>query len=159
MRLKKYSPLVIALCAAVATSAAALSVELKTFRTTALLLGLVQGENPVTHTPAIDSVVLRGHQLVDLAMGRPIGDTSHPEQVLAMTIACDLGSAQLVVFDRFAAREIATIAESTSFDAIRAQGPRASAPNARTSSRASTSSRTATPPMASWMALRPSQGV
>jgi hypothetical protein len=62
-------------------------------------------------------------------MGRPIGDTSHPEQVLAMTIACDLGSAELVVFDRFASRSIATLAESTSFDAIRAQSPRAPAPN------------------------------
>jgi hypothetical protein len=128
LKLKKWSPAVLVLVA-VATSAAAISADLKTFRTTALLLGLVEGENPVTHTPEIDSVVLRGHQLADLAMGRPIGDTSHPEQVLALTIACDLGSAELVVFDRFAARSIATIAETTSFDAIRAQGPRASAPN------------------------------
>ena len=129
MRLKKWSAVILALFAAVATSAAAVSVDFRTFRTTALLLGIVQGEDPVTHTPEIDPVALRGHQLVDLAMGRPIGDTSHPEQVLAMTIACDLGSAELVVFDRFASRSIATLAESTSFDAIRAQGPRAPAPN------------------------------
>ena len=129
MRLKKWSPLVLATFAAVATTAAAVSVDLRTFRTTALMLGTVQGENPVTNAPAFDSVVLRAHQLVDLAMGRPIGDTSHPEQVLAMTIACDLGSAELVVFDRFAARAIATVAQSTSFDAIRAQGPRAAAPD------------------------------
>lgn len=129
MRLKQWSPVILALFAAVATSAAAISVDFRTFRTTALLLGIVQGEDPVTHTPEIDPVALRGHQLVDLAMGRPIGDTSHPEQVLAMTIACDLGSAELVVFDRFASRSIATLAESTSFDAIRAQGPRAPAPN------------------------------
>jgi hypothetical protein len=129
MRLKNWSPLVLAAFAVAATTAAAISVDFRTFRTTALLLGIVQGEHPVTGAPAIDSVVLRGHQLVDLALGRPIGDTSHPEQVLALTIACDLGSAELVVFDRFAARSIATLAHSTSFDAIRAQGPRAPAPN------------------------------
>ena len=129
MRLKKYSVVALALFAAVATSAAAVSVDFRTFRTTALLLGIVQGEDPVTHAPEFDPVALRGRQLVDLAMGRPIGDASHPEQVLAMTIACDLGSAELVVFDRFAARSIATVAESTSFDAIRAQGPRTPAPN------------------------------
>src|SRR4030095_8354369 len=84
---------------------------------------------PVTHAPEIDPVALRGFELVDLAMGRPICDTGHPEQVLAMTIACDLRSAQPLAYDRFASREAATIAESTSFDAIRAQGPRAPAPN------------------------------
>ena len=128
--MKKWTVSILAAVALVAASAGAISVELRTFRTTALLQGIVQGEDPVTLAPEFDPVVLRGHQLVDLAMGRPIGDTSHPEQVLAMTIACDLGSAELVVFDRTAGNGVATVAETTSFDAIRAQvGRRATAPN------------------------------
>jgi hypothetical protein len=126
---KKLSVLLLVGLTSLATAAGAISAELKTFRTTARFLGLVQGEDPVTHGPQIDPVPLAGHQLVDLAMGRPVGDTSHPEQVLAMTIACDLGSAELIVFDRLASQTIATIAESTSFDAILAQGPRVGAPN------------------------------
>ena len=130
MRLERWTPLILVAFVTMAASAGAISVELETFRTTALLLGIVQGEDPVTLAPQFDPVVLRGHQLVDLAMGRPIGDTSQPEQVLAMTIACDLGSAELIVFDRTGGNAVATVAESTTFDAIRAQvGPRATAPN------------------------------
>jgi hypothetical protein len=113
---------------AVATSAGAIGANLQTFRTTALLRGIAQGQDSVTGAPQFDPVTLRGVDLVNLAMGRAIGDVSHAEQVLAMTIACDLGAAQLVVFDRFASREVETIAESTSFDSVRAQGPRATAP-------------------------------
>jgi hypothetical protein len=129
MRIKKSTSLAFVGLAALATSAAAIGAEIETFRTTAILLGLVQGEDPMTHAPRIETTAVAGHGLVDLAMGRPVGDTTHPEQVLAMTIACDLGSAQLVVFDRSNGASVATIAESTSFDAIRAQGARATAPN------------------------------
>ena len=129
MRIKKWSLLVLVSLAALATTAGAIGVDLETFRTTAILLGLVQGEDPITHVPKIEPVAIAGHHVVDLAMGRPVGDTTHPEQVLAMTIACNLGSAQLVVFDRSTGASVATIAESTSLDAIRAQGPHATAPN------------------------------
>jgi hypothetical protein len=121
-------PVLLAVLAA-ATSAGAISANLETFRTLALLRGVAQGQDSVTGAPQLDAVTLRGFQLVNLAMGRPVGDASHPEQVLAMTIACDLGDAELVVYDRAASRDVATIAESTSVDSVRDQGPRVAAPN------------------------------
>jgi hypothetical protein len=129
MRIKNWSWLLLVGLGVLSTTAGAIAVDAGTFRTTAILLGLVQDEDPITHAPRIETVAVTGHGLVDLAMGRPVGDTTHAEQVLAMTIACDLGSAQLVVFDRSNGASLATIAESTSFDALRAQGARVSAPN------------------------------
>jgi hypothetical protein len=129
MRIRNSKPLVLLVALAAATSAGAISANLQTFRTTALLRGVAQGQDSVTSAPQLDPVTLRGFELVNLAMGRPIADVSHPEQVLAMTIACDLGDAQLVVFDRTAGRDVATIAESESVDSVRDQGPRVTAPN------------------------------
>jgi len=129
MRFRNSKALVLLVVLAAATSAGAISANLETFRTLALLRGIVQGQDSVTGAPQFDPVTLRGFELVNLAMGRAVADTSHPEQVLAMTIACDLSEAQLVVFDRTAKDDVATIAESTSVDSVRAQGPRASAPN------------------------------
>jgi hypothetical protein len=129
MRFRTSNPLVLLVALAAAVSAGAISADLQTFRTTALLRAIAQGQDSVTGAPQLDAVTIRGFQLVNLAMGRPIGDASHPEQVLAMTIACDLGDAQLVVYDRSASRDVATIAQSTSVDSVRAQGPRATAPN------------------------------
>ena len=129
MRFRNSKALVLLVVLAAATSAGAISANLETFRTLALLRGIAQGQDSVTGAPQFDPVTLRGFELVNLAMGRAVADTSHPEQVLAMTIACDLSEAQLVVFDRTAKDDVATIAESTSVDSVRAQGPRASAPN------------------------------
>lgn len=129
MPIRKWTWLTLAGLTAFATTAGAIAVDSGTFRTTAILLGLVQAEDPIAHTPRIETIAVTGHGLVDLAMGRPVGDATHPEQVLAMTVACDLGSAQLVVFDRSSGASVATIAETTSFDAIRAQGARVAAPN------------------------------
>jgi hypothetical protein len=129
MRIRNSKRLVLLVVVAAATSAGAIGANLETFRTTALLRGIAQGQDSVTGAPQFDAVTLRGFQLVNLAMGRAIGDSSHAEQVLAMTLACDLSAAQLVVYDRSASRDVATIAESTSVDSVRAQGPRAPAPN------------------------------
>jgi len=128
MRIRNSNALVLLVVLA-AASAGAISANLQTFRTTALLHGIAQGQDTVTGAPQFDPVTLRGFELVNLAMGRPVADVSHPEQVLAMTIACDLSEAQLVVFDRTAKDDVATIAESTSVDSVKAQGPRATAPN------------------------------
>jgi hypothetical protein len=128
MQFRNSKPFALLVLAA-ATSAGAIGANLETFRTLALLRGVAQGQDSVTGAPQLDAVTLRGFQLVNLAMGRPIADISHPEQVLAMTIACDLDAAQLVVYDRSASRDVATIAESTSVDSVRSQGPRATAPN------------------------------
>lgn len=93
----------------------------KTFRTTAALLGVTQGSDSITHLPQFDGVRLNGHALVNLAMGRPIGDTNVPSQVLAMTFECDLSSAHLVVYDKSVTNVIATIADSTSLDTVKQQ--------------------------------------
>ena len=128
MRLKSWL-LAIPAALSLAGAAGAVAVSFETFRTLAVFVGVTQGADGVTGAPQFDPVVFDGHTLVNLAMGRPAGDTSHLEQVFAMTIACDLSSADLVVFDRHASNTIATIAESTSFDSIRAQGPHATAPD------------------------------
>jgi hypothetical protein len=145
MQFRNSKPFALLVLAA-ATSAGAIGANLETFRTLALLRGVAQGQDSVTGAPQLDAVTLRGFQLVNLAMGRPIADISHPEQVLAMTIACDLDAAQLVVYDRSASRDVATIAESKSVDSVRSQRRRRTA---RSSSRASTSTRTAMRPTAS----------
>lgn len=129
MQRKRWIPFTLVGLVAAATTAHAINNSFATFRTTAILSGLVQGEDPISHAPRIDRSPVAGRDLVDLAMGRPIGDTTHPEQVLATTIACDLATAELVVLDRLAGTTLATIAQTTRLDALQSQGPRASAPN------------------------------
>jgi len=90
----------------------------KTFRTTGFFVGLTQGTNPVTEKPMYDNVSFAGHNLVNLAMGRSLADTNYPGQVMAMTFACDLSSANLVVYDLSTTDVVATIAASVSVDAI-----------------------------------------
>jgi len=104
--------------AAAVIGTAGVLVASKTYRTTASLAGVQQGEDPTTHLPQFDYVGLAGHHLVDLAMGRPVGDTNFPRQVLAMTIACDRSAASLVVYDRVTDSVLATIAASTSMDSV-----------------------------------------
>jgi hypothetical protein len=111
--------------AAVATacSVAAADTNSVTLRTTGYFVGLTQGTNPVTEKPMYDNVSFAGHNLVNLAMGRSLGDTNFPYQVMAMTFACDLSSADLVVYDLHATDVVATIATSVSVDAIYQQDP------------------------------------
>jgi len=97
---------------------AGVAVSSKTYRTTAALFGVQQGEDATTHLPQLDYVGLAGHDLVNLAMGRAITDTNFPHQVLAMTIACDRGSAEFVVYDSDANSNLTTIAESTNIDSV-----------------------------------------
>ena len=99
----------------------------KTYRTTAALYGVQQGEDGTTHLPQFDFVGLAGHDLVNLAMGRVITDTNFPGQVLAMTIACDRSAANLVVYDKDSDSVVGTIAESTSVDSVVQQDSTAAA--------------------------------
>ncbi len=90
----------------------------QTYRTTAAWACVQQGEDPTTHLPQYDYVGLAGRDLVNLAMGREIGDTNFPRQVLAMTIACDQSAAALVVYDRDTDSAVASIADSTRVDSV-----------------------------------------
>ena len=79
MRFRNSKALVLLVVLAAATSAGAISANLETFRTLALLRGIAQGQDSVTGAPQFDPVTLRGFELVNLAMGRAVADTSHPE--------------------------------------------------------------------------------
>jgi hypothetical protein len=100
-----------------------------TLRTLAYFIGITQGTDPATGTPRYQYADFAGHNLVDLAMGRPAGDTNVPSQVLAMTFACDLSSMDLVVYDEHTSNVVATIASSTSVQSVLQQDPREAGPN------------------------------
>lgn len=101
----------------------------KTFRTVGVFLGVTQGTNSTTGYPKFDEVTFAGHHLVNLAMGRTAGDTNYPNQVMAMTVDCDLSTAQLVVYDKSVSNVVATIAHSTSMTVVKQQGTNQPAPN------------------------------
>lgn len=107
-----------AVVAAAYTSTAADTNVFKTFRTTGYFVGLTQGTNAVTDKPMYDNVSFAGHNLVNLAMGRGLTNTNFPNQVMAMTFACDLSSANLVVWDLVTSNTVAVIAPSVSVDAV-----------------------------------------
>jgi hypothetical protein len=62
-------------------------------------------------------------------MGRDVSDTNVPSQVMAMTFACDLSSANLVVYDKRTSNVVATIAASTSVDSVLQQDAHKAGPN------------------------------
>ena len=95
--------------AALLSSAYALVIS-RTFETAAQLYTFTQGKDTVT--------TLTGHNLVNLAMGRPATSTTTPHQVLALTFSCDHQTANLVVFDQATTGTVATIASASSVDAI-----------------------------------------
>ena len=129
MNAKNYALLGVAGLAAAAISAYAIVGTSKTFRTTASLIGVTQGSDPLTTNPEYDDVILAGRNLVNLAMGRSVNDTNVPGQVMAMTFDCDLSSASLVVYDRSTSNVVATIAGSTSVDAVKQQDTNRTGPN------------------------------
>jgi hypothetical protein len=116
------------LAAAAIAAYATGSVGFKTFRTTAYFIGITQGTNPVTGDPQYDRVNLAGHNLVNLAMGRDVTD-NRANQVLAMTFACDLSSASLVVYDTHTSNTVATIAVSTTINSVKQQDTNQKGPN------------------------------
>ena len=105
---------------AVALSAWALTAGNPPLRTTAILHGVAQ--RPLTQIPTIDVILpLSGANLVNLAMGRAISSTNFQKQVLALTIACDLSTANLVVFDQSLSNTIAVVTTNLSFDFVHSQ--------------------------------------
>lgn len=112
-----------------ALAAYATEVNSKTFRTVAYFIGLSQGTNSLTGDPEYVNNDFAGHNLVNLAMGRASDSTADTNQVLAMTFACDLSSASLVVYDKTASNVVATIADSTIINSVKQQDKGAAGPN------------------------------
>jgi hypothetical protein len=129
MKSRKRIFLAVASLAVAAIAAYASGVGTVTFRTLGYFIGLTQGTNAVTGHPQYDNANFAGHNLVNLAMGRSAGDTNVPNQVLAMTFACDLSSASLVVYDILTSNVVATIAASTSMNSVVQQDVNARGPN------------------------------
>jgi hypothetical protein len=129
MKTNKRIILGVAGLAVAAMAAYASGASTVTLRTLGYFIGLTQGTDPVTGTPRYVNADFAGHNLVDLAMGRAVNDTNVHSQVLAMTFACDLSSANLVVYDESTSNVVATIAASTSVDSVLQQDPREAGPN------------------------------
>jgi len=122
--------LIVATSLAVAAVAAyASGIATVTLRTCGYFVGLAQATNAVTHDPQYYGVNFAGRNLVNLAMGRKFADTNVPNQVMAMTFACDLSSAELVVWDKLTSNVVATIASSTAIDSVKHQDVRQAGPN------------------------------
>lgn len=100
-----------------------------TFRTTGYFVGVTQGTNPKTGNPVYQNASFAGHNLVNLAMGRSENDTNYPNQVMAMSIAPDLSSITLVVYDESSSNIVATIAQSTAVDTVKQQDKKQPGPN------------------------------
>ena len=129
MKTKKRIFLGVASLAVAAVAAYATGVGTVTFRTLGYFIGLTQGTDPLTGHPRYENADFAGHNLVNLAMGRDAGDTNVPNQVMAMTFACDLSSANLVVYDRLTSNVVATIAASASVDSVVQQDAHQKGPN------------------------------
>jgi hypothetical protein len=121
--------LAVASLAVVTITAYAAGVTTKTFRTAAYFIGITQGVDPATGHPQYENADFAGHNLVNLAMGRDANSRSAPNQVMAMTFACDLSSASLVVYDENTSNVVATIASSTTFDSVLEQDRGQAAPS------------------------------
>jgi hypothetical protein len=129
MKLKKSIILGTASLAAATLAVYAAGVNSETFRTVAYFIGLTQGTDPATGHPRYENADFAGHNLVNLAMGRDVADTNVPSQVLAMTFACDLSAASLVVYDTLTSNVVATIADSTIVNSVKQQDVNQTAPN------------------------------
>jgi hypothetical protein len=129
MKTNKRIILGVASLAVAAIAAYASGVSTVTLRTLGYFIGITQGTDPITGTPRYVDADFAGHNLVNLAMGRDVNDTNVPSQVMAMTFACDLSSANLVVYDESTSNVVATIAASTSVDSVLQQDPHKAGPN------------------------------
>jgi hypothetical protein len=129
MKTKKRIFLGAASLAVAAIAAYASGVGTETFRTIAYFIGVTQGTDPISGHPRYQYADFAGHNLVNLAMGRTVTDTNVPNQVLAMTFACDLSSTSLVVYDILTSNVVATIATSTSLNSVVQQDANQSGPN------------------------------
>lgn len=91
----------------------------RTFRSPAAIQGVIQ-DTDLAAKPVYDFEKFIGADLVNLALGTALG-TVRTNEVLALEFACDSGSAQLVVYDKAASNNIATIATSSRIDVVQQQ--------------------------------------
>jgi hypothetical protein len=129
MKTKNRILLGVASLAVAAVTAYATGAGTVTLRTVGYFIGLTQGTDPITGHPRYVNADFAGHNLVNLAMGRSVNDTNVPNQVMAMTFACDLSSANLVVYDKDTSNVVATIAASTTINSVEQQDVHESGPN------------------------------
>jgi len=115
--------------AAIVSVWAGVPVILKTFRTTAKIYTVTQGTDDLTLKPQFDFERMAGHDLVNLALGTSL-DTRRTNEVLALDVDCGSTFINLVVYDKAAGSNIATIASSSSFDVVQQQNnPNSNFPN------------------------------
>lgn len=129
MKSKRWLVVGLAVVAASALSVWAVD-PIETFRTTAAVGTVFQSVNPLaTNTPAFGFLPLAGHDFVNLALGTPLA-TTRTNEVLALEIDCASSQASLVVFDKTASSNLATIATSSSFaPVVQQDNPATAAPN------------------------------
>jgi len=129
MKTKKCLYIGVASLALAAVTAYATGAASVTFRTIGYFIGVTQGTDPLNGHPRYENADFAGHNLVNLAMGRSVTDTNVPSQVMAMTFACDLSSANLVVYDKSKSNIVATIAASTTINSVLQQDAKEKGPN------------------------------
>jgi len=117
------------LAVAAVTAYAASAAGSVTIRSLGYFIGLTQGSDPISGKPKYENADFAGHNLVNLAMGRAVNDTNESKQVMAMTFACDLSSASLVVYDWSTSNVVATIASSTTISSVLQQDAKEAGPN------------------------------
>lgn len=93
--------------------------QTRTFRTPAAVVGVIQ-DTDIGGKPQYDFEGFAGHDLVNLALGTPLS-TVRTNEVLALEVECDSSAASLVVFDKAASSNIATIATSSRIDVVQQQ--------------------------------------
>lgn len=116
--MNKSKQLLIAAVAVVTVLGIAFAVPIptKTDRTTALFIGTTEDDSGTL--PTIKNTPFAGWNLVNVAMGRDAHDTNFPNQVLAMTFACDLSSVSLVVYDKTSSNVVLSIADGNQVDSV-----------------------------------------
>ncbi|MEI6085038.1 MAG: hypothetical protein WCS70_12140 [Verrucomicrobiota bacterium] len=88
----------------------------KTFRTPTTMTGVFQAEG-LNGEPVIGFETLIGRDLVNLALGTPLG-TARSNEVLALEIDCGQTGARLVVHDKLGDSNLVVIATATSLDVV-----------------------------------------
>jgi hypothetical protein len=76
------------------------------------MYGIGSAQRPGATELLLDYPPISSGVLVNLAMGRDVDVTNMPNQVMALTFACDLSSANLIVYDENLSNTVSTIATS-----------------------------------------------
>jgi hypothetical protein len=105
--------------AALTAVAGLLIPESKTFRSPTVMTGLYQ-DTGLADEPVIEITQLNGRDLVNLALGAPLG-TPRSNEVLALEVSCEVAAAQLVVYDKTTDSNLVTIATTSALDVVAQQ--------------------------------------